>query len=87
MVRAVIGVSDLNSLRSKLRLYPLRKLTELPVVIIPSRNATLISNDDDHIAFLLRSSAKIEDTFHKVTVFWFVNVAMIDVDDAISIEQ
>ena len=60
---------------------------ELVLGIIPTSNPSLISNNYKPVAISGSRASEFEDTINELKSVAMVNIAMIDINDAVSIEQ
>ena len=66
-------------------LHPLRQNMELCLSVIASAYTSLIGNNDHFIAQTLRRTHQVKNPRNEIKIFHSVNIAMIDIDDPITI--
>ena len=82
----MIGMTYVNALSAKLSFYPAREQGELPVIVILACDTALVGDNNDFVATLLSGSAEIKDAVHKFAVFCFVDIAMVDVNNSVTVQ-
>ena len=87
MVRAVIYSRNLNLLFKEVRKHPVGKLQILTFGVIASRDTSLIGNDDNKVFQRLRGPTEIKNTILESEGVTRVDVATLDIDNAISVEK
>ena len=73
MVRAVIGMRDVNTASPELMLQPPAQFVKCLSTIVTTRNAGLVRHDDNAVAPILRGSAELKNALDKFEVLLLVH--------------
>lgn len=87
MMGAIHRGQEIRPLLMEHGVYPMRILEKLGLGVIASRNTRLIGDNDQPVSQRDGASAQIEDAVHPLCRGRCGHIAVIDVDDAIPIEE
>src|SRR5690606_2143670 len=68
-------------------MHPPGIAAELPLIVVTSRDASLVRDDHEHITGLARRPREFEDSRHPVRLLRRVDIAMGDVDGPVAVEE
>src|SRR6516165_3293474 len=87
MIRAVIDSRNLNLVFEEVRKHPVGKVQILAFGVIASRDTSLIGNDDKKVFQCLCGAAEIENSILESEGVTSVDVATLNIDNAISVQK
>ena len=87
MMWAIINTINFHAVRGELLFHPAGEKGELVFAVITTGNATLIGDDNQQITLLLQVAASVKNTINKIKLFRYRGVAVVDINDAISVEK
>lgn len=87
MVRAVVYRVDTRTLGPELIAHPRRKRLELLFAVVTLGDAGLIGDDHDQPSRFVGRAHEFEDAGNELEILDPVHMAVIDVDDAVAIQE
>ena len=87
MKRTKINFGNLRLLRQEFLAHPAGQCVKLRFGKVAASDAGLVGNNDNQIIESPGSSAQLENPVHELKVFGLMNITVIDVDHAVTVQE